>query len=580
MRTQGISHQQRPSGMPVHKYVPFLDTNPIDLPGRTWPSKRITAAPRWLSTDLRDGNQSLVEPMDPARKRKLFDLLVAMGYKEIEIGFPAASQTDWDFVRSLVDDEAVPDDVTVSVLTQSRTDLIHRTIDSLVGFPRATVHLYNATSPTFREVVFGNDKAATRELAVAGSREVVSYLEKTIGDETVVGFQYSPEIFIDTELDFALEVCEAVMDVWEPADDREIILNLPTTVERSTPNVYADMIEWFSTNVSRREHVVISAHNHNDRGTGVATSELALLAGADRIEGCLFGQGERTGNVDLITLGMNLFSQGIDPQIDFSNMDEIRRVVEYCTRMETPPRSPYTGDLVYTSFSGSHQDAIKKGFEARRRALEAGDETWTVPYLPIDPADIGRSYEAVVRVNSQSGKGGVAYLLKSTRDLDLPRRLQIEVAQLVQASSEKGGEITADQLWQIFADEYLPATDVPGVREWGRYKLDTLDISSAHGTDSTVTATLITGQQKATITGSGTGPVDAFVTGLKNIGHQIEVLDYAEHALSEGRDASAAAYVELDVEGRVLWGVGIDPSTVRASLKSIISALNRALRTT
>lgn len=579
MKTCGHNNTQRPSGMPIHKYVPFLDTNPVDLPDRTWPSNRITHAPRWLSTDLRDGNQSLVEPMDPVRKRRLFDLLVKMGYKEIEIGFPAASRTDWDFVRSLADDNAVPEDVTVSVLTQARTDLIHRTIDSLHGFPRATVHLYNATSPTFRNVVFHNDKAATKELAVAGAREVTSYLEKVIDDSTTVGFQYSPEIFIDTELDFAHEVCESVMDVWQPDEDREIILNLPTTVERSTPNVYADMIEWFSRTISRREHVVISAHNHNDRGTGVATSEMAMLAGADRVEGCLFGQGERTGNVDLITLGLNLFSQGVDPMIDFSNMEEIRSVVEYCTRMETHPRSPYTGDLVYTSFSGSHQDAIKKGFDARKKNLADGIDTWDLPYLPIDPADIGRSYEAVVRVNSQSGKGGVAYLLAATKNLELPRRLQIEVSRIVQEHSDTlGGEVTPDNLWHIFADEYLPATDVDGIEEWGTYKLHSTEISSSEGQKSRVTAVVERDGQRSTITGDGTGPVDAFVTALGTLGHSINVLDFAQHALSQGQEASAAAYVEAEVDDQILWGVGIDPATVTASFKAVISALNRALR--
>ena len=397
--------------MPIAKYKPFLDTNPVVLDDRTWPSNRITHAPRWMSTDLRDGNQALIEPMDPSRKRKMFDLLVSRGYKEIEIGFPAASQTDFDFVRSLIDADAVPDDVTISVLTQSRPEIIERTLEALVGFPRATVHLYNATSPLFRELVFGNDKAQTIDLAVFGAREVVAQAEKRLGDETIFGFEYSPEIFVDTELDFALEICESVMDIWQPEDDREIIVNLPATVERATPNVYADQIEYMSRNLSRRENIAISVHPHNDRGTGVAAAELALLAGADRVEGCLLGQGERTGNVDLLTLGLNLFSQGIDPGVDLTNIDEIRQTVEYCTSMETSPRAPSVGDLVYTSFSGSHQDAIKKGFFARKKKVDeaGGDENavvWELPYLPIDPHDVGRSYEAVVRVNSQSGKGG------------------------------------------------------------------------------------------------------------------------------------------------------------------------------
>lgn len=379
--------------MPTVKYRAFLDTNPVDLPDRQWPSKRITHAPRWMSTDLRDGNQALIEPMDPARKRKMFDLLVRMGYKEIEIGFPSASQTDFDFVRSLLEDDALPEDVTISVLTQSRPELIERTVESLIGFPRATVHLYNATAPVFREVVFHADRKQTIELARFGTREVIAQAERQLGDETIFGFEYSPEVFIDTERDFALEVCEAVMDIWQPQDGREIILNLPSTVERATPNVFADQIEYMSRNLSRREHIALSVHPHNDRGTGVASAELALLAGADRIEGCLLGQGERTGNVDLLTLGLNLFSQGIDPGIDFSDVDEIRRTVEHCTQMEASPRAPYVGDLVYTSFSGSHQDAIKKGFSARKTKVDAagGDENavvWELPYLPIDPHDV------------------------------------------------------------------------------------------------------------------------------------------------------------------------------------------------
>ena len=566
--------------MPFGKYRPFLDTNPVSLPDRQWPSKRIEKAPRWLSTDLRDGNQALIEPMDPARKRAMFDLLVKMGYKEIEIGFPAASRTDWDFVRSLVDDNAVPEDVTVSVLTQAREDLIHRTIDSLQGFPRATVHMYNATAPVFRNVVFRNDKESTKQLAIAGTRSVVDYMEKTLGDDMTVGYQYSPEIFVDTELDFALEVCEAVMDVWEPASDREIILNLPSTVERSTPNVYADQIEWISRNVSRRDYVIISAHNHNDRGTGVATSELAILAGADRIEGCLFGQGERTGNVDLVTLGLNLYTQGIDPQIDFSNIDEVRSVVEYCTRMEVPARAPYAGDLVYTSFSGSHQDAIKKGFEARRKTIaETGEDIWDLPYLPIDPADLGRSYEAVVRVNSQSGKGGVAYLLSTTRNLDLPRRLQIELSQIVKEhTDESGGEVTADELWHIFADEYLPASEVDGLEPWGQYALKGMNVSTVEGSRSELTVTISVDGEDRVISATGTGPIDAFVAAIEQLGHRVHILDYAEHALSEGGDATAAAYVEANIDDKILWGVGMDPSTINAGLKAIISALNRTRR--
>ena len=571
--------------MPTSKYRAFLDTNPVDLPDRVWPSKRITKAPRWMSTDLRDGNQALIEPMDPGRKREMFDLLVRLGYKEIEIGFPAASQTDFDFVRSLVDTDAVPEDVTVSVLTQSRPEIIRRTVEAIVGFPRATVHLYNATSPLFRELVFHNDRAQTVDLAVEGTREVIATAEKILDDDTVFGFEYSPEIFIDTERDFALEICEEVMKIWEPGDDREIILNLPATVERATPNVYADQIEWMSRNISHRDHVAISVHPHNDRGTGVASAELALLAGADRIEGCLLGQGERTGNVDLVTLGLNLFSQGVDPGIDFSDIDAIRRTVEHCTSMETPPRVPYVGELVYTSFSGSHQDAIKKGFSARKKKVaEAGgreeDVIWELPYLPIDPHDVGRSYEAVVRVNSQSGKGGVAYLMSTTHNLELPRRLQIEFSRIVQRHTDTyGGEIDADTLWKIFADEYLPTASAEGLTPWGRFELGASRVVSS-GDDEQVElhATLRDHGVPVEVDATGTGPIDAFVEALHSFDLDVRILDYSEHAMSQGRDAKAASYVEAAVDGQIVWGVGIDPSITRATYKAVISAINRALR--
>jgi 2-isopropylmalate synthase len=568
--------------MPFHKYQPFKG---IDLPDRTWPSKRITKAPRWLSTDLRDGNQSLIEPMDPARKRAMFDLLVAMGYKEIEIGFPSASQTDFDFVRSLIEDEAVPEDVTCSVLTQARADLIDRTIQSVVGFPRATVHLYNATAPVFREVVFRKDKPGTVALAVEGTRDVLDYARKHLGDETQLGYEYSPEIFIDTELDFALEICEAVMDVWEPGPDREIVLNLPATVERATPNVYADQIEWMSRNLSRREFIALSVHPHNDRGSAVAAAELAVMAGADRVEGCLFGQGERTGNVDLVTLGMNLFTQGIDPQIDFSDIDQVRRTVERCTRMEVPPRTPYGGDLVYTAFSGSHQDAIKKGLDQREEralaeGLDEGQMTWQVPYLPVDPRDVGRTYEAVIRVNSQSGKGGVSYLIKSEAQLDLPRRLQVEFSRVVQAQTDRSGqEMTADELWRAFEDEYLPSNGQAGLERWGRFELlSTRTDSAPQSGVEAIQVELRDDDGRLTLSGTGNGPIDAFVSAVREFGVDVSVLDYSEHALSQGGDARAAAYVECEVEGQVLWGVGIDPSIITASLKAIISAINRALR--
>ena len=572
------------SAMPAAKYRAFLDVNPVALPDRTWPDKRITRAPRWMSTDLRDGNQALIEPMDPARKRRMFDLLVGLGYKEIEIGFPAASQTDFDFVRSLVDDDAVPGDVTVSVLTQSRSELIERTVEAIVGFPRATVHLYNATAPVFREVVFRADRAATVDLAVTGTREVIAQAEKRLGDDTVFGFEYSPEIFVDTERDFALEICEAVMDVWQPGADREIILNLPATVERATPNVFADQIEYMSRNLSRREHIALSAHPHNDRGTGIASAELAVMAGADRIEGCLLGQGERTGNVDLVTLGLNLFSQGIDPGVDLSDVDAIRRTVEYCTQMDTPPRTPYVGDLVYTSFSGSHQDAIKKGFAARAAKVAAagGDENavpWELPYLPIDPHDVGRSYEAVVRVNSQSGKGGVAYLMSTAHALELPRRLQVEFSRIVPRHTDTyGGEVDADTLWAVFADEYLPTSAAPGLQPWGRFELRSSQVGTIDDEHVELTTVLIDSGAPVTVNAKGTGPIDAFVSALHEFDLDVRILDYSEHAMSQGRDAKAAAYVEAAIDGQIVWGVGIDPSISRASYKAVISAVNRALR--
>ena len=585
---------QQPSGMPFAKYRPFLDVVSIDLPDRTWPDKRITAAPRWLSTDLRDGNQSLIEPMGPQAKRAIFDLLVSMGFKEIEIGFPAASQTDFDFVRSLVDDGAIPEDVTISVLTQSRGELIDRTLDACVGIPRATVHLYNALSPLFRNVVFRMDRDQIRELAVDGTRQIMARAEKVLDEDTIFGYEYSPEIFVDTELDYSLEVCQAVMDVWEPEEDREIILNLPATVERATPNVYADQIEWMSRHLPRRESVCLSLHNHNDRGSGVATAELGLMAGADRVEGCLFGHGERTGNVDLVTLALNLFSQGVDPMLDLSDIDEVRRTVERATGMDVPPRTPYAGELVYTSFSGSHQDAIKKGFAARNTQVSAKQAEgltdaeaqiavpWAMPYLPIDPHDVGRSYEAVVRVNSQSGKGGVAYLLGTTRKLELPRRLQIEFSRIVQRHTDTyGGEVDGDRLWSIFADEYLPAAAAPEAElsRWGRFELRGATLTSTgDDEDSTLTVTLVDGGEEKHLTASGNGPLDAFVTALESTGLSVRILDYVEHALSEGRDAKAASYVECEVDGQVLWGVGIDPSITTSSFKAVISAINRALR--
>ena len=568
---------QRPTTMPVHKYGRYEQ---VDIPDRTWPAARVTKAPRWLSTDLRDGNQALIDPMSPARKREMFDLLVRMGYKEIEVGFPSSGQTDFDFVRSIIEQDAIPEDVTISVLTQAREELIERTVESLIGAHQATVHLYNATAPVFRRVVFRGTRDQVRQIAVDGTRLVMEYADKLLDDATVFGYQYSPEIFTDTELDFALEVCESVMDVWQPEDGREIILNLPATVERSTPSTHADRFEWMSRNLSRRDYVCLSVHPHNDRGTAVAAAELALMAGADRIEGCLFGQGERTGNVDLVTLGMNLFSQGIDPQIDFSQIDEIRRTAEYCNQMEIHPRHPYAGDLVYTSFSGSHQDAIKKGFEAMEADAAAQGRTvdeieWAVPYLPIDPKDVGRSYEAVIRVNSQSGKGGVAYVLKNGHKLDLPRRMQIEFSRIIQARTDsEGGEITPEQIWSAFSDEYLPTPDNP----WGRIALrSAVSTSASDGTDALTVEAVVDGVT-TTLTGTGNGPISAFFDALAATGIDARLLDYSEHTLSEGASAQAASYIECAIDGRVLWGIGIDPNTTRASLQAVVSAVNRAAR--
>ena len=563
--------QQKPSGMPCHRYAPF---KPVDLPDRTWPGRGVTAAPRWLSTDLRDGNQALIDPMSPARKRQMFDLLVRLGYKEIEVGFPSASQADFDFVRDLVEGDRIPGDVQISVLTQARDELIERTVQSLAGARRATVHLYNATAPLFRRVVFGIDREQCKALATDGTRSVMKYAEAYLpGCE--FGYEYSPEIFMDTELDFAAEVCEAVMDVWQPGPGREIILNLPCTVERSTPNVYADQIEWMSRRLSRREHVCLSVHTHNDRGTAVADAELAVLAGADRIEGCLFGNGERTGNVCLVTLGMNLFSQGIDPMIDFSDIDEVRRTVEYCNQIPVHPRHPYAGELVYTAFSGSHQDAIKKGFDAfEAEAAAAGADParlrWAVPYLPIDPQDVGRSYEAVIRVNSQSGKGGVAYIMKSDHQLDLPRRMQIEFSRLVQARTDaEGGEVTAAQMWDIFRAEYFAAGPLS--------LLDHYTSAAVESKDALTVEVRVDGEARQ-LEGTGNGPISAFCDALDSIGVGVRVLDYAEHALSEGSDAQAAAYVECSIGGRTLWGAGMDGNTMTASMRAVLSAVNRARR--
>ena len=555
--------------MPIDKYRAFP---PVPLPDRTWPNQTITTAPQWCSVDLRDGNQALIDPMTPARKIQMFDLLVRMGFKEIEVGFPAASRTDFDFIRQLVESDRIPDDVTIQVLTQAREELIERTVASLVGSDRALIHLYNSTSTLQRRVVFGLDRAGVAEIAVQGAQWCARYAEKLLAD-TDVRWQYSPESFTGTELDYAVEVCEAVMDVWQPTADRPVVLNLPATVEMSTPNVYADQIEWMSRALTRRDAVVLSLHPHNDRGCAVAAAELGVMAGADRVEGCLFGNGERTGNVCLVTLGMNLFSQGVDPMINFDGIDEIRRTVEYCNQLPVHPRHPYGGDLVYTAFSGSHQDAVKKGFEAMERT---GQRLWEVPYLPIDPMDVGRSYEAVIRVNSQSGKGGVAYLLKSEHSLDLPRRLQIEFSHVVQRYTDAaGGEVTAEQLWEIFRREYF----LDGCEADAPLELLGSRSTSARGERDEVKVSVRLGGVEQEIAGSGNGPIDAFVNALASQGIAVRVLDYHEHALGAGADARAAAYLEVEVGETVLWGIGIDPNIVSASLRAVVSAVNRTART-
>ena len=572
---------QKPSGMPVHKYVPFQDQIHVSLPDRTWPDKYITTAPRWCAVDLRDGNQALIDPMSPERKHKMFDLLVKMGFKEIEVGFPSASQTDFDFVRQLIE-RGIPDDVTIQVLTQSREHLIERTYEALEGCKQAIVHLYNSTSVLQRRVVFNQDQDGIVDIALTGARLCKKYEEQLVG--TKITYEYSPESFTGTELEFAKRISDAVAEVLEASPENKMILNLPATVEMATPNVYADSIEWMHRNLANRDSIVLSLHPHNDRGTGVAAAELGYLAGADRIEGCLFGNGERTGNVDLVTLGMNMFGQGIDPMLDFSDMDEIRRTVEYCNQLPVAERSPYGGDLVFTAFSGSHQDAIKKGFEAMEaEAAEAGktvDEiTWGVPYLPIDPKDIGRSYEAVIRVNSQSGKGGVAYLLKSEHSLDLPRRAQIEFSGVIQRKTDgEGGEISAAEIWNVFQDEYLPVTEGSDAQEWGRFKLGSATAETAEDGSFALTATLLIDGVPHRRTAAGNGPINALVNILGNEGVDVRVLDFTEHALSEGGNAAAAAYVECAVGERVLWGVGMDTNTTMSSLKAVISAVNRAVR--
>ncbi len=564
--------QQRPSAMPYRRYQPYHRQFSIDLPQRQWPARRVEAAPRWCAVDLRDGNQALIDPMSPERKRRMFQLLVQMGYKEIEVGFPAASQTDFDFVRQLIEQDLIPEDVTIQVLTQCREHLIDRTFESIRGARRAIMHFYNSTSVLQRRVVFGLERDGITDIATSAARLCQKYAEIHTPD-TDIFYEYSPESYTGTELEYALEICSAVIDVIDPTPDRPLIVNLPATVEMATPNVYADSIEWMSTHLPRRESVVLSLHPHNDRGTAVAAAELGVLAGADRVEGCLFGNGERTGNVDLVTLGLNLFSQGIDPQIDFANIDEIRRTVEYCNQLPVHERHPYAGDLVYTAFSGSHQDAINKGFDwLRRDADEAGVDvdsfTWAVPYLPIDPKDVGRTYEAVIRVNSQSGKGGVAYIMKTEHHLDLPRRLQIEFSGVVQRhTDDEGGEVTPEQMWDIFSTEYL-APVRPRI-DLGKYSTSTVDGKVELGVAGTVDG------RPRELSGIGNGPIDAFLHALSTVDIQVRVLDYAEHALSSGGDAEAVAYVEAEVDGEVRWGVALDRNIVTASLRAVASAVNR-----
>ncbi|BBU20564.1 2-isopropylmalate synthase [Mycobacterium xenopi] len=568
---------QRGSSMPINRYRPFAEeVEPISLPDRTWPDRVITKAPMWCAVDLRDGNQALIDPMSPARKRRMFDLLVRMGYKEIEVGFPSASQTDFDFIREIIEQDAIPDDVTIQVLTQCRPELIERTFTACAGAPRAIVHFYNSTSILQRRVVFKADRAAVQEIAVQGARKCLDEAAKYPG--TQWRFEYSPESYTGTELEYAKQVCDAVGDVIQPTPDNPIIFNLPATVEMATPNVYADSIEWMSRHLARRDSVILSLHPHNDRGTAVAAAELGYQAGADRIEGCLFGNGERTGNVCLVTLGLNLFSRGVDPQIDFSNIDEIRRTVEYCNQLPVHERHPYGGDLVYTAFSGSHQDAINKGLDQMKIDADAAgsdveDMLWQVPYLPIDPRDVGRTYEAVIRVNSQSGKGGVAYIMKTDHGLVLPRRLQIEFSQVIQKIADgEGGEVSPKEMWEAFAEEYLAP-----VRPLERIRQRVIASEVDGGTDRIEAVVKVDGVETH-ISGAGNGPVAAFVDALSHIGFYVHVLDYSEHAMSAGEEAQAAAYVEASVDGRTVWGVGIASSITTASLRAVVSAVNRAAR--
>ncbi|WP_018180297.1 2-isopropylmalate synthase [Jongsikchunia kroppenstedtii] len=574
---QPAYNPQRNSAMPAHRYRQFADeVEKISLPDRTWPEKVATTAPMWCAVDLRDGNQALIDPMSPARKRRMFDLLVRMGYKEIEVGFPSASQTDFDFVREIIEEGAIPDDVTIQVLTQCRPELIERTFEACNGAANVIVHFYNSTSVLQRRVVFRADRAAIKKIATDAAEMMLE--QQKLYPDTNWRYEYSPESYTGTELSFAKEVCDAVTEIIAPTPENPMILNLPATVEMATPNIYADSIEWMHRNLARRDSVILSLHPHNDRGEGVAAAELGYLAGADRIEGCLFGNGERTGNVCLVTLGLNLFSRGVDPQINFADIDEIRRTVEYCNQLGVPERHPYGGDLVYTAFSGSHQDAINKGLDQMKIDADEADSDvddilWQVPYLPIDPKDVGRTYEAVIRVNSQSGKGGVAYIMKADHGLNLPRRLQIEFSQEIQKITDgEGGEVSPKEMWDVFSQEYLePISPLERIRQ-------NVVASEEDGGVDSITATVKVDGVEKEITGEGNGPLAAFVDALGTVGYDVQVLDYAEHALTAGDDASAAAFVEVRTGGETSWGVGVAPSITTASLRAVVSAVNRANR--
>lgn len=552
-----------PPKMPCQLYRPFP---PVELPDRTWPERVLDKAPIWCAVDLRDGNQALINPMDPDRKLQMWNLLLDTGFKEIEVGFPSASQPDFDFIRQIIEDDLIPDDVTVQVLTQAREDLIERTYESLVGAKRAIVHLYNSTSTLQRKVVFNLDQEGVLALAVEGARLCRKYESLTPGGH--IRYEYSPESFTGTELDFALRVSEAVMEVFEASPDNQVIINLPATVEMATPNVYADQIEWFGRNTSRRDSMILSLHPHNDRGTAVAAAELAQMAGADRVEGTLFGNGERTGNVDVVTLALNLFSQGVDPELDFSDISRSRRIVEHCNELPVNPRHPYVGDLVYTAFSGSHQDAINKGFQV----LGDDYDHWEVPYLPIDPKHVGRTYEDVIRVNSQSGKGGVAYVMRAFHGLELPRRLQIEFSREIQkVTDESGAELAPEQIFEEFNKVYL-SSEVP--LKWS----GSTESATSEAGHTSIAADLLINGERSRLLGTGNGPIAAFVDALATAGYVVDVLDYSEHAVSSGASAKAVAYVETQADGVQRWGVGMDSDIVTASLKAIVSAVNRHQR--